>query len=309
MKTQTERNMLRVVFFDLGLTLIDSANQPFPHVKEALTAISGFVAEDGTPLRSCLVSDFTMAAPPVTAAKVTALFNQYLAILDGTGLRPFFEPVKKRVTLSTHAGARKPDRRIFEKAMQRLGASTIPFKDCLLITEESGHIQKARTELHMQTLQFRVAFHDWAEAPALIAHLVAPHQFANTTAVIKARLAEQGVELVSAEPGEDADSVRVHGQVWRPVSIPGFKDLQDVQVAIPVEGNMPRKRKKDTQKPAGIAPPSAETVAEVASFVKSLATHGQIAGPDGKPTGGATHQIETDEKGNRRLVRKRFSAI
>ena len=32
--------MIRVVIFDLGRTLIDSTNQPFAHVKEALTAIS-----------------------------------------------------------------------------------------------------------------------------------------------------------------------------------------------------------------------------------------------------------------------------
>jgi hypothetical protein len=298
--------MLRVVIFDLGQTLIDGANQAFPHVKEALTAISGFVAGDGRPLRSCLVSDFTMASPPVTTAKVTALFTQYLSILDATGLRPFFEPVNKRVTLSTHAGVGKPARKIFEKALQRLGASTIPLDDCLLITEDADHVQKARTKLHMQALQFQVDFHDWAEAPALIAQSVAPHQFANTAAVVQARLAEHGVDLVSAEPGEDRDSVRVHGHVWRTVSIPGFKDLQNVQIAIPVEGNVSRKRKNNVKKTAELAQPSEEQVAEAISFVKSLATHGQIAS---KPTGGATHQIETDKKGNRKLVRKRFSAI
>ncbi|HXI53713.1 MAG TPA: hypothetical protein VNH84_19500, partial [Candidatus Saccharimonadales bacterium] len=55
--------------------------------------------------------------------------------------------------------------------------------------------------------------------------------------------------------------------------------------------------------------PSAEQVAEAASFVRSLARHGQIAGQTAKNPRGATHQIETDEKGNRRLVRKRFSVL
>jgi len=304
-----ENNMLRVVIFDLGETLIDGARRPFPHVKETLTVISRFVSEDGKPLRSCLVSDFTMLPAGAIPAKVAAVFNDYLSILDATGLRPFFEPVKQRVTISTQAGVRKPDRRLFEKALQRLGSSAVPFVDCLLITENAEHIQKARTQLHMQALQFQVDFDSWEEAPGLIAQLVAPHQFANTSAVIQARLAEHGVELVSAEPGDDADSVRVRGQVWRPVSIPGYEDLQDVHIAIPVEGNMSRKRKKDVQKSAEIAHPSDEQVAEAASFVESLAAHGQIAGREGKATGGATHQIETDEKGNRRLVRKRFSAI
>jgi len=301
--------MLRVVIFDLGQTLIDGANQVFPHVREALTVISGFITRSGTPLRSCLVSDFTMVSPPVTAARVAALFNQYLTILDGTGLRPFFEPVKKRVTLSTHAGVRKPARQIFEKALQRLGASTVRLEECLLITENAIHVQKARTQLHMQALQFQADFDDWAEAPTLIAQLVTPHQFTNTVAVIKARLAEHGVDLVSAEPGEDADSARVHGQVWRAVSIPGFEDLKDLQIAISVEGNVSRRKKNDVKKMAKLVQPSDEQVAEAASFVKSLATHGQIAGRPGKRARGATHQIETDEKGNRKLVRKRFSAI
>ena len=151
-----EATMIKIVMFDLGMTLIDGDHRPFAHVEAALTAISGFKTADGKPLRSCLVSDFTMATPPVTTTKVTALFNEYLAILDGTGLRPFFEPVHKRVTLSTQAGVAKPDREIFEKALQRLGAS-VALKECLVITEDATHIDKARKDLKMQTLQFRSA--------------------------------------------------------------------------------------------------------------------------------------------------------
>jgi hypothetical protein len=295
--------------FDLGQTLIDGADQPFPHVKEALRAISGFTTERGSALRSCLVSDFNMATPPVTAAKVNGLFNEYLSVLDGTGLRSFFEPVKKRVTLSTHAGVFKPDRRIFEKALQRLGASSVPLEDCLLITENADHVRKVRRQLRMKALQFQVDFDDWAEAPELIAHLVTPNQFANAAAALKEHLAEHGVDLVSAEPGDDEDSARVHGQVWRAVSVPGFEDLQDVQIAIPVEGTVSRKKKNSSKKIEELAQPSEDQVAEAVSYVKSLATHGPIAGGSGKPAHRATHEIETDEKGNRKLVRKRFSAI
>src|SRR5262245_37294954 len=112
--------VIRVVMFDLGRTLVDDNDQRFPHVKEALGVISTFTS-GGRPLRFCLVSDFLMPTPPVTPRKIKALFDEYLAILDHTGLRPFFEPVQKRVTLSTHAGVGKPNREIFEKALQRLG--------------------------------------------------------------------------------------------------------------------------------------------------------------------------------------------
>jgi len=168
------------------LTLIDDKNRPFPHVEDALDAIAQFKTSDGHPLRSCLVSDFTMAAPPVTPAKVSALFNQYLSILDSTGLRHLFEPVKKRVTLSTHVGVLKPDRKVFEKALKRLGAS-VSLDKCLFITENANHVEKARKALKMHALRFRSAgsskfdFDDWSEAPALIANLVAPHQLINNS--------------------------------------------------------------------------------------------------------------------------------
>ncbi len=85
--------MLRIVLFDLGATLVDEQRRPFPHVPEALAAIAALRTADGRPLRSGLVSDFDLPAPPPTAAKVRALFEQYLALLETTGLRPAFEPV------------------------------------------------------------------------------------------------------------------------------------------------------------------------------------------------------------------------
>jgi beta-phosphoglucomutase-like phosphatase (HAD superfamily) len=299
--------MIRVIMFDLGMTLIDDDRRPFPHVADALTAVSELKTGDGKPLRSCLVSDFTMATAPVTAAKVAALFKEYLAILDETGLRPFFEPVKKRVTLSTHAGVQKPDRRIFEQALQRLGAD-VALDACLFVTENAAHIDAARGTLGMATLQFGTDFVDWADAPALIANLVAPHQQANVQAAIKAYLASRGIDVLTAEPAGSPDAMKISGQVWAPISVPGFEDLQHLQVAIPVEGTVTRGTKGEVRAAAPMQP-SAEAIAEATSFVRSLATHGQIAGHAAKGSRGATHQIETDEKGNRRLVRKRFTAM
>ena len=150
----SEAVMIRVVMFDLGMTLVGDDRRPFPHVENALAAVSGFKTADGKPLRSCLVSDFTMATAPVTAAKVAALFKEYLAILDETGLRPFFEPVKKRVTLSTHAGVQKPDRRIFEKALERLGADVALDSVPVCHGERDPYRRRRAGTLGMATLQF-----------------------------------------------------------------------------------------------------------------------------------------------------------
>ena len=97
--------MIRVVLFDLGLTLIDSQNRPFPYVTEALTTIQSFTVAKGKDL-TVFVSDFDMAAPLATPRQDHGNLRRYLVVLDGTGLRPFFEPVQRCVTVSTHAGVR-----------------------------------------------------------------------------------------------------------------------------------------------------------------------------------------------------------
>jgi FMN phosphatase YigB (HAD superfamily) len=313
--------VIRVVMFDLGMTLVDADLRPFPHVEDALTAIARFKTADGKDLRSCLVSDFIMANQPITAEKITALFKQYLAKLDRTGLRHFFEPVDKRVTLSTHAGAQKPARKIFEKALERLGTD-VPLGECLFITEEATHIEEARKELKMATLQFRIAgsgrfdFDDWAQAPAMIANLVAPHQEPNAHIAIKTFLAAKGIDMLTAEPEEPSGRMRFSGRVWSPISVTESKyeslqDLQNVNVAFHVEGEITRGPKGEVRV---VLPgrPSAEQVRETTDFVQKLADRGEIAGKAGKLGKRATrptHQIETDEKGNRRLVRKGFTAV
>jgi FMN phosphatase YigB (HAD superfamily) len=235
--------MNKVVMFDLGETLIDEVNQlPFPHAIEALTTITK--AKPAPEI--CVVSDFNMDLTPAKAMK------EYLAILDAAGLRAFFEPVQKRVTLSNHAAAMKPSAKIFRKALQRLGMSATPLKDCCFITENAAHIKAAHEQLHMQTIQFGVDFTDWAEVPALL-----------------------GVASPSAGSSD-----------WHTISVPGHKDLKNIEVEVPA---------------------SPDAIEEVKSYVASLANNEQIAGRPGKPAFRATHMLVTDSKGKRRLVRKGFS--
>ncbi len=55
------------------------------------------------------------------------------------------------------------------------------------------------------------------------------------------------------------------------------------------------------------SPPDEEALAEAASYVASLEARGQIARPQ-CAVPGATHELEIDRNGKKRLVRKRFSA-
>ena len=310
--TRQRKFMIRVVMFDLGLTLIDGHNRPFDHVRQALTAIASFKLADGKPLRSCLVSDFAMATSPITAQKVRALFNQYLGILDQTGLRPFFEPVQRRVTLSTQAGVLKPDRALFERALRRLRVKAT-LEECLLVTENGAHIKAVRNRLHMSALQFRAAesrhfdFEDWSQAPAMIAHLIDQRPERNMHLATKAYLASTGIELSSLEPTSESGRFKVSGQMWCPVVLPGVVDVQAVHISVPVEGELTRGRKGEIH--SSVSRPTEEQIAEATAFVASLAAHGQIAQRGAIRATGATHEIATDGNGRRRLMRKRFSAL
>ena len=304
--------MIRIVMFDLGETLIDANRRPFPHVREALTALAGFRTEDSSPLGSCLVSDDRMVPPPITPDKVRPVFEEYVAVLDAAGLREFFEPVDERVTLSTHVGVRKPDRAVFEMALHRL-QSNATLQECLFITENAEHIRAARQTLGMATLQFKAPaaaefdFDDWSKAPALIAHLVAPEQPDNLRGAVQAHLAAQGVETVNAQAVNTSGKVQVTGQVWHKLSVPGRPDLGDLHVAVPVQGELTRGRNGDL---AGKLPTQIdkEQLDELGSYVRSLAAHGQIETGAGEPAR-ATHAIETDDQGRRKLVRRRFNAL
>jgi FMN phosphatase YigB (HAD superfamily) len=225
--------------FDLGGTLIDAERRAFPGVLEAVERIQ----QAG--LKTCIVSDYDMSVSSRGALTV------YRQILEGAGLLQLFEPMAKRVTLSNHAGVTKPDRRIFAKALERLGARSLPFSECMFITEDAGHVSAAR-DLGLQALRWGVDFRSWAEAPALL-----------------------------LGPGAE--------RRWATVSVPGADDLQEIEVEVPDN--------------------SEEAHAEAQSFVIGLAANRKIAGRPGQESFGATHAIEQDASGKRKLIRKRFSAL
>jgi hypothetical protein len=301
--------MARVVMFDLGLTLIDEHGRPFPFVKEALTSIQAFVA-GGKRVQTCLVSDFTMPPSPAPAT-IKALFEEYLQLLAPTGVRPFFEPVRRRITLSTQAGALKPAKKVFLKALQRLG-TTATLHECLLITENAAHVQVAREQHGMKTLLFRAPgatqfdFEDWSQAPLLVAHVIEPQ--ANGEAAVKAYLSSvHGLEEVSLEPTATRDAFTVRGRAWSAISGPDLGELEGVLVSLPVVGEFSRGSRGALEN-LRIDQPSTEQLSEATSFVRSLVRNKQI-GPAPGAVSRPTHEITVDEHGRRRLVRKRFTAL
>jgi FMN phosphatase YigB (HAD superfamily) len=201
--------MFEVVLFDLGDTLVDGV-RPFPHVPEALAAVKQFTNSAGAALNCVLVSDFTMADPP-TPAKKEALVAEYLDLLGGFGLRRFFEPVGRCVTLSTVAGMMKPDRRIYELALTRL-ESNARLTDCLTVTENAAHIAACR-DMGMRALQFGEDFTDWSEFGLLVRQQIGPPDSHNTALALGVWLAAHTDLRIVDVPGPvTAGSARIRVQ-------------------------------------------------------------------------------------------------
>src|SRR5512132_596333 len=98
---------MKVILFDLGNTLENTqVGGLLPGALKALKAIQEMKGADGKPAVLALVSDF--GDIPATPAQIDASLQEYLEIIDNLGIRKFFEPVSKRITLSTQAGATKP---------------------------------------------------------------------------------------------------------------------------------------------------------------------------------------------------------
>ncbi|HKP85930.1 MAG TPA: hypothetical protein VJZ26_07540 [Blastocatellia bacterium] len=306
--------MIRVLLLDLGETLVHG-DTIFPNVKTALEALANFRTEANEPLALALVSDFTMPTPPVTAQKIETIFRDYVAELDGFGLTSFFEPVKQHATLSTHAGVFKPDRRIFEMALSRLGVSA-GLGECLFITENAGHIAACQN-LGMKTLQFDGSgapgsdFSDWAEAPPLIAHMVAPESETNLELALKAHLAAaHEMELIAMKKDPANPNRRIRGRAtkWTPVPAPQQSGEQSLDVPLPVDVDI-ETDEKGRVRSVKSGQPDPEDVEEAKAFVETLEANKQVAHQSGPLPPGTTHKVETDKKGRKRLVRKRFSAI
>jgi hypothetical protein len=127
-------------------------------------------------------------------------------------------------------------------------------------------------------------------------------------AAIQMHLASKQIDLVSVDPDAGSGESAFSGEIWHRISVPGFDELHDVHVAVPVSGRVTVGPKQQVQVTA-MSQPSTEDVSEVTAFVKSLAAQGQIEGV-GKPSASRpTHRIKTDGMGHRRLVRKGYSAV
>ena len=291
--------MRRVLMFDLGETLMHKGTL-LPHVPEALETLAAFTAENGKPLQLALVSDTDMPAPPSTPAKVKAIFDDYVETIEGVNLRRFFEPVKKHVTLSAHAGVFKPDRRVFALAVKRLGV-TASLSDCVFVTENADHVRHCRESLGMKALQFGKDFSDWSEAPLILSPMfgTAPVNMTAALEVWGAAHDLEGMSLVQAGTGSGV--MQAQAQVLAPLSGSGLGEAEGAYVRVPVRVDI--RRDAQGRLTPSVGQPSADDVKEAASYVRGLVARGEIENSTGSL---ATHVLEVDDRGRRLLKRRGF---
>jgi FMN phosphatase YigB (HAD superfamily) len=303
--------MIKIAFFDVGETLIHNG-VPFPGVAAALTAVAGFETADGQMLIMGIISDYHMPSPPGTEEKIAALEEQYRSqVLGPSKLAGFFEPFESRVTISSRAGAPKPDRKIFEIAVARIGTGA-SLSECLFVTENTTHLEKCK-EYGMTPIRFGSAvngmagFEDWSDAPAAIAGLVAPGHAGNQRAAAAAALAARhgllGFDMIATDGrsiyGRANQLFELNDPRLGPLDGVFVERPSDVRVDLASDGRITN---------VVTAAPEPDEVADAVDFVSSLIKSGRVAIPGQKPSAfGVTHMVETDSEGRMRLVRRGYS--
>ncbi len=149
--TGEEVERVVMVLFDLGETL-ESGGALRDGALDTLQELAA-LRDRGRPAAVlCLLSDTRV---PADAADVAAVRAEYLGLLDALGIRAFFEPVSRRVTLSAEVGVRKPAAAAFRAAVARAGPG-LRFDDVVFVTENAVHVRAAR-RLGMAAVQVRPA--------------------------------------------------------------------------------------------------------------------------------------------------------
>ncbi len=130
---------MKMVLFDLGDTL-ESDDVLRPGAQWTLQELTDLRTGGRPAVVLGLLSDYRDAARPEDVPEIVA---EYHALLDQLGIRRFFEPLPRRVTLSTEVGIRKPAPATFRAAVAK-AEPTLGFADVLFVTENLEHVRAAR---------------------------------------------------------------------------------------------------------------------------------------------------------------------
>lgn len=301
--------MIQLILFDVGETLLHDG-VPFPHVVQALAIIAKIKTATGSTLAMGVISDFGSTALGTNELERKNAEDEFVQILKAGNIESFFRPFERCVTISARAGVFKPDRRIFELALQRSGTNA-GFSDCLFVTENRAHLLAARgfgcevLEFGENALGVR-SFSDWSEAPTLIAELVDPDNLRNRELAFSLILGER-YEVEGFKCLNRAGRV-FNGQAGRLCRIDrsDLGNLSGAFISIPVDVSI-RCTAKGTIDRVVVKDPSDDDVDDAISYVQQLARRGQIGESTQAASRNVTHVISKDDQGRRVIARCRFS--
>lgn len=300
--------MLKILMLDLENTLVQS-DKVMPHVLEVLPAINSFHLQDGSDLISGLIAEYKLAQP-FTQPRVDEIFTDFINLLTQLGLARYFEPITERVTLSTHANARKPDRRLFSLALKRLGADSSQH-DCLFISGNAAYSHRYR-RFGVDTLLYGVSnpeigFDDWSIGVMLIAHRFSPYDYANLKMAfpVWAR-AQTSWEHVVVVDVTAAGELSASGHCWFPITGIAANELDGIHAQVPVDLCVSLDHLGLPQD-FTVFEPDEETLREVSVFIEGLAVRRQIADTHEGASPGQTHYIDQQSNGKMYLRQRAFN--
>lgn len=181
----------------------------------------------------------------------------------------------------------------------RAAGSRAALGDCMLVVRDAERAVAAQ----LPVLQVD----DEAELPLLVAARIAGGSSANLEAALAFYLRlRQGLEL-SSIVSASAERIVFRALAWRAVEGKQLADLSGVFMALPVEGSVTL-RTNGGVLAATVSEPSPDDLAEARNYLASLVQHGQVNTHTQGQLARATHEIVTDQAGQRRLVRLRSGA-
>lgn len=304
--------MIKLLFLDVGETLLHGRT-PFPHALLALESLTRLTTASGDDLFVSLISDYHMPRVPGDQQEIEALEGEFLEILAEARMDRFFEPFEKHVTISSRAGVTKPARQIFELGVKRSGTGA-SLNECLFVTEDSEHLAKAQ-DFGMTVVRFgsgpgiEPSFSDWSDGVGLLADLIEPNHPANREAAAAAFLGARH-ELLNfrglRQLDTDADTYEGEANRLVKLSDPRLGSLDGLYVELPCQVRF-RCGNDGKIRDVTAGDPSQEEISDAVNFVAGLLKSKRVALPS-EQTFGATHQVESDEAGRKRLLRRGYSA-
>ncbi|GAB3787477.1 hypothetical protein GCM10028818_52530 [Spirosoma horti] len=122
--------------------------------------------------------------------------------------------------------------------------------------------------------------------------------------LLRQELAKQDFELIKALPQQPNHKLEVQANKYEPVSV---DNIAPIYMPLPVTLQVTLDADNKIDKIDG-GQPSGEAVADAKQFLQMLMANNQLDGLSEKPQPNATHQIALNEKGQRVIKRRRFSA-